>query len=175
MSVLTAQSKGVARGVSRLPGHPPPSPQKQQFFTIGWATFPPTCCENMASHRERIMEKTQKFQIVYEGPTNLCQHSTTDLTRGIMTNERKQSVLLKARSFKHSKTTNNFLYSVYYQRADKTNLFHRLCTFNFINFFRQCLAPVRRITWRRPWFRHVTWPVKSELGGPLDPQRPPLR
>ena len=67
-----------------------------------------TLCENMASHCELIMEKTQKFQIVYAGPTNLCQHSTTDLARGIMTNECKQSVLSKARSFKHSKTTSSF-------------------------------------------------------------------
>ena len=62
-----------------------------------------TSCENMASHRERIMEKTQKFQIVYAGTTHLCQRSTTDLTTGIMTNERKQSVLYKALSLKHSK------------------------------------------------------------------------
>ena len=53
------------------------------------------------------MEKTGKIQIVYTGPTNLCQHSTTDLAR-VMTNERKQSVLSKARSFKHSKTTCRF-------------------------------------------------------------------
>ena len=65
-------------------------------------------CENMASDRERVMEKTRKFQIVYAGLTNLCQHSTTDLTRGIMMNERKQSVLSKVRSFKHYKTTNSF-------------------------------------------------------------------
>ena len=33
----------------------------------------------------------------YAGPTNLCQHSTTDLTRGIMMmNECKQSALSKA-------------------------------------------------------------------------------
>ena len=46
----------------------------------------------MASHRERIMEKTRKFQVpvVYAGPTNLCPHSTTDLARGIMTNEHIQ-------------------------------------------------------------------------------------
>ena len=25
-----------------------------------------TCCENMASHHEQIMEKTQKFQIVLQ-------------------------------------------------------------------------------------------------------------
>ena len=68
----------------------------------------PTSCENMASHRERIMEKRRKSQIVYAGPTNLYQHSTTDLARGIMTNERKQSGLSKARSFKHSKTTSSF-------------------------------------------------------------------
>ena len=68
-----------------------------------------TSCENMASHRERIMEKTRKFQIVYAGLTNLCQYSTTDLARGIMTNKRKQSALLsKERSFKYSKTTSNF-------------------------------------------------------------------
>ena len=44
----------------------------------------------------------------YAGPTNLCQHSTTDLVRGIMTNERKQSALSKARFFRHSKTTSSF-------------------------------------------------------------------
>ena len=48
-----------------------------------------TSCENMASHHERIMEKIRKFQIVYAGPTNFCQHSTTDVTTGIMMNERK--------------------------------------------------------------------------------------
>ena len=42
-----------------------------------------------------IMGNTQKFQIVYAGPTNLCQHSTTDLVRGMTTNERKQSALSK--------------------------------------------------------------------------------
>ena len=52
-----------------------------------------TSCENMASHCERIMAKTRKFQIVYVGLTNLCQHSTTDLMRGIMTKERKQSAI----------------------------------------------------------------------------------
>ena len=83
-----------------------------------------TSCENMASHRERKMEKTPKIQIVYEGTTHLCQHSTTDLVRGIMTKERKQSVLWKARSFKHSKTTSSFSYSIYHQRAGKTCLFH---------------------------------------------------
>ena len=30
------------------------------------------------------MEKTQKFQLVHMGPTNLGQHFTTDLARGIM-------------------------------------------------------------------------------------------
>ena len=70
------------------------------------------------------MEKTRKFQIVYADPTNLCQHSTTDLVRGIMTNERKQSALSKVGSFKHSKTTSSFLYVMYYQRAGKTSHFH---------------------------------------------------
>ena len=32
-----------------------------------------TYCENMASHRDQIMEKTQKFQIVYVGLTNIPQ------------------------------------------------------------------------------------------------------
>ena len=54
------------------------------------------------------MEKTRKSQTVFAGPTNLCQHSTTDLARDIMMNERKQSVLSKAGSFKHSKTTSSF-------------------------------------------------------------------
>ena len=40
---------------------------------------------------------------------SLCGlYSTTDLASGIMTNERKQSVLSKARSFKHSKTISSF-------------------------------------------------------------------
>ena len=56
------------------------------------------------------MEKTRKFQITYAGPTNLRQHSTTDLKRVIMMHERKQPALSKARSFKHSKTTNSFFY-----------------------------------------------------------------
>ena len=43
-----------------------------------------TSCENMASHRERIKEKSRNFQIVYVGRTNLCKHCTTDLARGIM-------------------------------------------------------------------------------------------
>ena len=59
--------------------------------------------------RERIMKKSRKFQIVYAGPTNLCQHRTTNFARGIMTNERTQSVLWKARSFRHSKTTSSDL------------------------------------------------------------------
>ena len=58
------------------------------------------------------MEKTRKFQIVYAG---LCQHSTVDLVRGIdlMTKERKQSALLKVRSFNE-----------WGERAGKTTLFH---------------------------------------------------
>ena len=84
-------------------------PVHNVFSTV---TFPPWLhpVKNMASH-DQIMEKTQKFQIVYAGLTNLCQHSTIDLVRGIMTNERKQSALLKARSFKHSKTTSSFFVS----------------------------------------------------------------
>ena len=50
----------------------------------------------MATHREWIMYKTRKFQIIYASPTNLCQHPTTDLSRGIMMNERKQSVLMQS-------------------------------------------------------------------------------
>ena len=38
------------------------------------------------------MERRRTFQIVHVGPTNICQHSTTDLARGIMTNERKQNL-----------------------------------------------------------------------------------
>ena len=78
----------------------------------------------MASDRERIMEKTRKFQILYAGLTNLSQHSTTDLPRGILTNEHKQSALSKVTSFKHSKTIQAaLLYSIYH-RAGKTSLFN---------------------------------------------------
>ena len=67
---------------------------------------------------------TPKFQIVYAGPTNLSQHSTTDLAKGIMTNERTQSVLSKAQSFKHFKTTSRFFVFIFHQRAGNTSLFH---------------------------------------------------
>ena len=73
--------------------------------TINYLPSLSTSCQNMVSRRERIMEKTRKFQIVYAGLTNLCQHSTTDLVRGIMSNEREQSAMSKVRPFKHPKTT----------------------------------------------------------------------
>ena len=88
------------------------------------------------------MKKTQKIQIVYAGLTNLCQHSTTDLARGIITTGHKQSALSKTRSFKHSKTTSSFLYSIHHQRAGKTihmrgvdyTHFNTCCTFKFSTF-----------------------------------------
>ena len=86
------------------------------------------------------MEMTQKFQIVYAGPTNLCQLPATDLTWGIMTNERKQSALSQVRSFKDSDLQAAFLYAIYHQQEGKTSLFHMrgvdfthfntCCTFN---------------------------------------------
>ena len=54
------------------------------------------------------MGKTRTFQIVYLGPTNLCQRPTIDLTRNIISNERKQSALSKVRSFNHSKVQTAF-------------------------------------------------------------------
>ena len=72
------------------------------------------------------MEKTRKFQIVYAGPTNLCQHFTTDLARGIMTNEHKQSLLFANDLLNILKLQAALLYSIYHQRiACKTSLFHR--------------------------------------------------
>ena len=72
-----------------------------------------TSCKNIASQCEGIIEETQEFHIVYAG---LCQHSMTDLARGIMMNEREQSVLSKAQSFisfKHSKITSSlFVFSL---------------------------------------------------------------
>ena len=81
------------------------------------------------------------FPIVYAILTTLCQHSTTDLARGVMRNERKQSALSKACSFKHSKTTNSFfVFNLSPTAPDKTNLFqmrgvdfrhfNTCCTFN---------------------------------------------
>ena len=50
---------------------------------------------------------------------------TNFLARGIMTNERIQSALSKARTFKHSKIIQAaFLCLIYHQRAGKTSLFH---------------------------------------------------
>ena len=74
----------------------------------------------------KVHSVSRKFpsQIVYAGLTNICQHSTTDLARGMLTNGRKQSALSKARSFKHSKTTSTFFYSIYHQGAGKTSLFY---------------------------------------------------
>ena len=125
----------------------------------------------MASRHEQILEKRQKFQIVYVGPANHCQHSTTDLARGIITNERKQSVLSKARSFKHSKTTSVFLYLIYHQRAGKTSLFHMrgvdfkhfntCCTFNSIVSGWNCDLLASLITQLlTSWFFHIDleWP-----------------
>ena len=46
-----------------------------------------------------------------------------DLTRGIMTNKRKQYALSKSPSFKHSKTTSSFLiFKLSHQQAGKTSL-----------------------------------------------------
>ena len=101
------------------------------------------------------MEKIWKFQIVYAGLKNLCQHSTTDLARAIMTNEHKRgrrhnlSNILKLEAA--------FLYSIYHQQAGKTSLFHMrgvdftyfktCCTFNtwkimcnWMNFTKQLLV-----------------------------------
>ena len=50
-----------------------------------------------------------------------------------MTNERKQSVLSKALSCKHSKTTSSFLYSVYLKRAGKTSPYMRGVDFTHFN------------------------------------------
>ena len=38
----------------------------------------------MVSNSKQIKEKTQKFQIVSAGRTNLCKHCTIDLARVIM-------------------------------------------------------------------------------------------
>ena len=83
------------------------------------------------------MEKTRKFQIVYAGPKNLCEHSTADLARG----NNDERTLSKARSFKHSKLQAAFcIQLLFHQRAGKTSLFHMrgggvthfntCCTFN---------------------------------------------
>ena len=78
----------------------------------------------MASHREWILEKTRKFQIVYLGPTTISQHSTTSPCERHNYEECKQAVLSKVRSFTmYSKTRSSFLYSVYHQRVGKTSLF----------------------------------------------------
>ena len=80
-----------------------------------------TSCENMVSPHEQIMEKTRKFQRVYAGPTNLCQHSTTDLARGIMMNDLRCAVE-GMQSFKQAQAA--FWYSIYHPRAGKSSLFH---------------------------------------------------
>ena len=92
---------------------------------------------------------------IYADPTNLCQHSTTDLARGIMTNERKQSALSKGRSFKHSKTMQTaFLYSIYHQRAGKTSLFPmRGVDFTHFNI---CCIPLSR-SYEHRKFERVFW------------------
>ena len=83
----------------------------------------------MASHRDRIMENGRKILIVYAGPKNLSQHSTTDLAKGIMTNERKQSELYINDLPNILKLQVAVLYSIY-QRAGKTSLFHSRGRFN---------------------------------------------
>ena len=113
----------------------------QFFYRRNLPTSPPSnmCTESEKSstptdYHHHNMDNTQKFQIVYAGPTNLCQHSTTDLARGIMMNKRKQSVLSKARSFKHSKTTSSIFVFIYHQRTGKTRLCHmRVVDFTHFN------------------------------------------
>ena len=78
------------------------------------------------------MEEKLKFQIVYAGLTNLC------MAKGIMTNERKQSALSKAQSFKHSKTTTSLLHSVYHQRAGKTRFFFHMRVVDWTHFNTCC-------------------------------------
>ena len=77
----------------------------------------------MVSHCGQIMEKTRTFQMVYAGPTNLCQQSTTDLARGIMMNELKNLHCRRHDLSNILKQQAAFLYSIYH-RAGKTSLFH---------------------------------------------------
>ena len=90
------------------------------------------------------MEKTPKFQIVYVGRTSLCQHSTTDLARGIMSKLTDVNNLCWRRYDLSNilKLQAALLYSIYQQRAGKISLFHMrgadfmhfitCCTFNMI-------------------------------------------
>ena len=93
-----------------------------------------TSCGNMASQRERIMEKTRKFQNSLCRPYKPLSTSTTDLARSIMTNERKQSALSKARSSNILK-----LQAPTHQRAGKTSLFH-MSSVDFTH-FNTCCKP----------------------------------
>ena len=70
------------------------------------------------------MEKTRKFQVFNAGLTNLFQYFTTDLARGIMTNERKHSALSKARFFKHSENTSTISFFVFNLLPTSSSLFH---------------------------------------------------
>ena len=73
------------------------------------------------------MDKPQKFQMVYAGPTNLCERSTTDLARGMMANEREQC---RRHNLSNILKQAAFLYSIYHQQAGKTSLFHMRSRFD---------------------------------------------
>ena len=53
-SCVQTNNKEMFKGTQHIP----------ESYLPSWATS----CENMASHREQIMEETGKFQIVYAGP-----------------------------------------------------------------------------------------------------------
>ena len=72
---------------------------------------------------------------------------TTDLTRGIMTNGHKQSVLSKVRSLKDSKTTSSFFEFNLSPRAGKTCLFH---TFKGKEFSQEIVVNVVSINLKLP-------------------------
>ena len=105
----------------------------------------------MASNSEWIMEKSRNFQIIYAGRTNLERHyGTGDSPAAILSHwgqasSRKQSECGRHGLSNIRKLQATFLYSIYHQRAGKTNLFHMrggrfhagntLCTFKiFWNF-----------------------------------------
>ena len=105
------------------------------------------------------MEKSRNFQIVYVGRTNLSKQTNWPRERYYETGDSPAATLShwgQASSCKPSecgshglsnilKLQATFLYSIYHQRAGKTNLFHTrggrvhagntLCTFNFFHFF----------------------------------------
>ena len=122
------------------------------------------------------MEKTRKFQIVYVACTNLCKQTNWPCERPYETGDSPAATLSHWGQVSSRKQSEcgmyglsnilelipTFLYSIYHQRAGKTNLFHMrggrfhagntLCTFNICSVYYD--LSITDIPVMLPWYQH---------------------